>query len=205
VRRLWEGKEYETPNGKGEPMKVTIHPLPLQKRLNVWLTCSGGKERFAEAGAKGYNVLTALLFQQVEDLAEKVASYREARAANGHAGPGRVTLMLHTFVGADEKQVKEAVRQPFKDYLESSSDLWQAGDARLKDLSPRKKADMLEYAFERYYQKTALLGAQESCAKMVESVARVGVDEIACLIDFGLKRDVILRGLEDLDVLRRRR
>lgn len=205
VRRLWEGREYETPNGKGEPMKVTIHPLPLQKHLNVWLTCSGGKERFAEAGAMGYNVLTALLFQQVEDLAEKIASYRAARAANGHAGPGRVTLMLHTFVGSDEKAVKETVRQPFKDYLESSSDLWQAGDARLKDLSPRKKADMLEYAFERYYQKTALLGAHESCARMVESVTQAGVDEIACLIDFGLKRDVILRGLEDLDVLRRRR
>ena len=205
VRRLWEGREYESPNGKGEPMKVTIHPLPLQKQLNIWLTCSGGKERFAEAGAKGYNVLTALLFQQVEDLAEKIASYRAARDANGHAGPGRVTLMLHTFVGSDEKAVKDTVRQPFKDYLESSSDLWQAGDARLKDLSPRKKADMLEYAFERYYQKTALLGAQESCSKMVESVTRAGVDEIACLIDFGLKRDVILRGLEDLDVLRRRR
>ncbi len=204
VRRLWEGQEYVTPNGNGEPFKVTIHPLPLQKHLNIWLTCSGGKERFAEAGAKGYNVLTALLFQGVEDLAEKIAAYRKARAENGHAGPGRVTLMLHTYVGRDEKAVKEAVRQPFKDYLESSADLWQAGEARLKDLSPRKKADMLEYAFERYYQKTALLGAKESCAKMVETVARAGVDEIACLIDFGLKRDVILHGLDALDELRRR-
>src|SRR4030095_5765863 len=117
---------------------------------------------------------------------DKIAAYRQARIAAGHAGPGRVTLMLHTFVGADEQRVKEIVREPFKAYLESSTDLWQIGETRLKDLPPRKKADLLEYAFERYYQKTALMGAKHTAVKMVEAVTRAGVDEIACLIDFGL-------------------
>jgi natural product biosynthesis luciferase-like monooxygenase protein len=202
VRRLWEGEDYETPNGNGEVTKVKVHPMPLQKRLNIWFTCSGGQERFVEAGAKGFNVLTALLFQSVEDLAEKVAAYRKARVEHGHAGPGIVTLMLHTFAGPDEKTVKEIVREPFKHYLESSADLWQVGESRLKDLSPRKKADMLEYAFERYYQKTALMGAQATCAKMIEAVTRAGVDEIACLIDFGLPGKTIMQGLEYLDQLR---
>jgi len=202
VTRLWKGEEYETPNGNGVPTKITVHPLPIQKELNVWFTCSGGKERFVETGAEGFNVLTALLFQSVEDLADKIAAYRKARAEHGHAGPGRVTLMLHTFVGSDEAAVKETVREPFKRYLESSADLWQAGDSRLKEMSPRKKADMLEYAFERYYQKTALMGARESCTKMVEAVMRAGVDEIACLIDFGLPGNTIIQGLEDLDQLR---
>ena len=176
----------------------------MQKQLNIWLTCSGGRERFVETGGKGFNVLTALLFQSVENLAEKIAAYRHARAAAGHAGPGRVTLMLHTFVSLDEKTVKDTVREPFKHYLENSTDLWHVGEARLKDMSPRKKADMLEYAFERYYQKTALMGARETTARMVEAAARAGVDEIACLIDFGLPADTILAGLEHLDELRRR-
>jgi len=97
------------------------------------------------------------------------------------------------------------VREPFKRYLESSTDLWQAGEARLKDMSPRKKADLLEYAFERYYQKTALMGARESTARMVEAVARAGVDEIASLIDFGLPAKTIMEGLEWLDELRKGR
>jgi natural product biosynthesis luciferase-like monooxygenase protein len=203
VRRLWEGQPYETPNGNGEATPIKVHPLPLQKHLNIWFTCSGGKERFIEAGEKGFNVLTALLFQSVEELAEKVAAYRKAGAERGHTGPGVVTLMLHTFVGQDEKTVKETVRAPFKHYLESSADLWQVGEARLKDLPPRKKADMLEYAFERYYQKTALMGGLKTCTKMVQDVARAGVDEIACLIDFGLPGKTIMKGLEDLDQLRR--
>jgi natural product biosynthesis luciferase-like monooxygenase protein len=191
-------------NGNGEATEVTVHPLPVQPELNIWFTCSGGAERFGEAGGWGFNALTALLFQKVEELAPKIAAYRAARAAAGFAGPGKVTLMLHTFVGADEAAVKQTVREPFKRYLESSADLWQIGDARLKDMSPRKKNDMLEYAFERYYQKTGLMGSVESCAKMVEAVAAIGVDEIACLIDFGLPHDTIMAGLEHLDRLRRR-
>ena len=202
VRRMWRGEPFETVNGAGEKVAVTIHPLPLQPELNVWLTCSGGAERFGEAGAMGFNVLTALLFQSVGDLAEKIAAYRAARARHGHAGPGHVTVMLHTFVGTDERAVKERVREPFKEYLASSADLWQAGEDRLKDLPARKRADMLEYALERYYQKTALMGTPDSCRRMVEAVAAAGVDEIACLIDFGLPSPVILEGLETLDELR---
>lgn len=204
VRRMWSGQPYETTNGNGEKTQVTVHPLPVQADLNIWFTCSGGAERFGEAGSWGFNALTALLFQKTEELARKIASYRAARLAAGHLGPGKVTLMLHTFVGPDEATVKNTVREPFKRYLESSADLWQIGDARLKDMSPRKKADMLEYAFERYYQKTSLMGSTESCAKMVETVAAIGVDEIACLIDFGLPFDSIMGGLEHLDQLRRR-
>jgi natural product biosynthesis luciferase-like monooxygenase protein len=203
VRRMWRGEPFETTNGKGEPVAVTVHPLPLQPELNVWLTCSGGAERFAEAGALGFNILTALLFQTVDELAEKLVAYRAARARHGHPGPGHVTLMLHTFVGSDERRVKDSVRAPFKEYLASSADLWQVGESRLKDLSPRKRADMLEYAFERYYQRTALMGAPDSCQRMVRAVAAAGVDEIACLIDFGLATPLVIDGLEDLDELRR--
>jgi len=203
VRRLWRGDRYEGANGNGEKASLRVHPLPLQKELNVWFTCSGGPERFQEAGGAGFNIITALLFQKVEELAEKVASYRTARREAGHEGPGRVTLMLHSYVGADEAAAKETVREPFKRYLESSADLWQVGDARLKDLPARKKADMLEFAFERYYQQTALMGSVESCAKMVKTVHDAGADEIACLIDFGLPFQTIMEGMQHLDELRR--
>jgi natural product biosynthesis luciferase-like monooxygenase protein len=203
VRRLWEGEALEMRNGTDETVSVRIHPLPRQPTLSVWLTCSGGPERFVDAGERGFNVLTALLFQRVDDLSAKIAGYRAARAAHGHPGPGKVTLMLHTFVGSDEKGVRAAVREPFKQYLESSVDLWRAGESRLEDLSPRRRADLLEYAFERYYQKTALMGTPASCAAMIEAVRDAGVDEIACLIDFGADPAAIVRSLNHLDDLRR--
>jgi alkanesulfonate monooxygenase SsuD/methylene tetrahydromethanopterin reductase-like flavin-dependent oxidoreductase (luciferase family) len=111
--------------------------------------------------------------------------------------------MLHTFVGGDEATAKQTIRGPFKRYLESSADLWQASESRLKDLPPRKKADMLEYAFERYYQKTALMGSVESCVQTVKTLHKAGADEIACLIDFGLSTQQTLQGMEHLDAVRR--
>ena len=202
VRRMWAGEPYAGVNGKGERVSVTVHPLPVQKVLNVWLTCSGGGS-VSWRGEEAFNVLTALLFQSVEDLAEKIAAYRAARAKAGHAGPGRVTLTLHTFVGRDEKSVKETVREPFKHYLESSADLWQVVSERVSRHAAAQMADMLEYAFERYYQRTALMGARESTAKGVEACARAGADEIACLIYFGLPAKVIMEGMEWLDELRK--
>lgn len=203
VRRLWRGDLWETPNGLGEKTRITIHPLPRQRELRVWLTCSGGPERFVEAGARGFNVLTALLFQRLGDLADKIRAYREGRAAHGHPGPGTVTLMLHAFVGPDDASVRAAVREPFKRYLESSVDLWRAGTERLDDLSPRKRADILEYAFERYYRKTALMGTPAACTAMVRAASDIGVDEIACLVDFGVDADLVMASLHHLDHLRR--
>jgi len=203
VRRLWAREAVPFESGAGEKTAVQIYPLPRQERLAIWLTCSGGAERFVEAGEHGFNVLTALLFQSVEELGAKIGAYREARARHRHAGPGRVTLMLHTFVGESDAQVRQAVREPFKRYLESSVDLWKVGEARLDTMSPRKRADLLEFAFERYYRKTGLMGSPEACAKMASAVAAAGVDEIACLIDFGVDPDLTLASLQHLDELRR--
>jgi len=204
VKTLWAGESIETPNGVGEMNTLRIYPSPEKKDLDIWFTCSGGHERFVEAGERGFNVLTALLFQSVNELAEKIEAYREARARAGHPGQGQVTLMLHTFVGPDEESTKETAREPFKRYLESSVDLWKTNETRLDDLSPRKKADLFEFAFERYYRKTALMGTPSSCAEMVSEVRKVGVDEIACLIDFGVDEGKILEGLTYLGQLQRR-
>lgn len=203
IRKLWRGESVEFKNGLGDPTSIQIHPAPVQKDLNVWFTCSGGKERYVEAGKKGFNILTALLFQKTDELAEKITAYRDAWTRAGHPGHGQVTLMLHTYVGKDEDATKEKVRGPFKQYLESSADLWQVADsAKLKDMPERKRRDMLEFAFERYYQKTALMGSVESCQRIVCAVHAAGVDEIACLIDFGLEPETILEGLTPLSDLK---
>jgi natural product biosynthesis luciferase-like monooxygenase protein len=203
VKALWRGETITRPNGLGEPFDFRIYPLPRQKELTCWMTCSGGIERFREAGAGGFNILTALLFQTVDEMQPKLDAYREAWEAAGHEGRGHITLMLHTLVGEDEAETKETAREPFKAYLESSVDLWKGRSTRLEDLSERKYNDLMEFAFERYYRKTALMGTPESCTPMVQRLADAGVDEIACLIDFGAPEDAILDGMESLDRLRR--
>jgi 8-amino-7-oxononanoate synthase len=205
VQALWKGSPLTRANGKGEPIELQILPRPVQPQLPTWITCSGGIERFRQAGAIGANVITALLFQDVEQLTEKLEAYRQARAAHGFdPDTGHVTLMLHTHIGADEGTVRRAVEAPFKQYLADSVDLWRRGSVALHELSDRERESVLAFAFERYYRTSALFGTPDSTAAMVQQLRDAGVDEIACLIDFGLTDQQVLDGLAPLDALRAR-
>jgi natural product biosynthesis luciferase-like monooxygenase protein len=218
VRRLWRGEAISFPGPLGKPVEVRTLPRPVQKELPVWVTAAGNPETFEQAGRMGCRLLTHLLGQNIPDVAEKLRLYRMAWRAAGHAGNGHVTLMLHAFVGADEDEVRETVRGPMKEYLRSSIDLikqaaWsfptfvQRGAANGKtpveimDSAPLSEAEMdalLDHAFNRYYGTSALFGTPERCLALVAQLQTAGVDEIACLIDFGIATDTVLAHLHDL-------
>src|SRR5262249_23765675 len=150
------------------------------------------------------NLLTHLVGQKIEDLAEKIQIYRENWRRSGHSGDGHVTLMLHAFVGKDLESVRETVRGPFSNYLRTSVDLlknspWGFAPARLAagaqvqnrstaptQLTEDELSALVEHAFERYFENSSLFGTPEVCLQMVDKLRQIGVDEIACLIDFGV-------------------
>jgi hypothetical protein len=57
---------------------------------------------------------------------------------------------------------------------------------------------------ERYYREGGLLGTVAKAERTVERIRGIGVDEIACLIDFGVPTPDVLAALEHLGELRRR-
>jgi phthiocerol/phenolphthiocerol synthesis type-I polyketide synthase D len=122
VRHLWQGGTIEAANGVGEVRQLRAYPTPVQMELPIWLTAAGNPQTFIRAGEMGANLLAHILDQDEEQLAQKIALYREARAANGFdAASGVVTAMLHTFVGGDAARVREQARKPFCDYLRTTS------------------------------------------------------------------------------------
>ncbi|KAA8881970.1 aminotransferase class I/II-fold pyridoxal phosphate-dependent enzyme [Nocardia colli] len=205
VRRLWRRESISLPNGKGEQIEVRTFPPAVQPELPLWITCSGGIGRFEQAGELGANVLTALLFQDIDELRTKIEAYRKARAAHGHdPQTGHVTLMLHTFLDPDEQTVRRVVEKPFKSYLRDSVDLWRRGAEPLNNLSDAEQERVLDYAFARYFHTSALLGTPERAVELIDQLAAVGVDEIACLVDFGVDQSRVLGGLRHLADLRNR-
>src|SRR5207247_7780037 len=132
---------------------------------------------------------------------------------------GAVTVMLHSFVGASDDEVREAVRAPMKAYLRSSVGLikraaWtfptfrQAttgdnGDFTLDNLSEEELEAVLEFSFERYFETSGLLGSHDKCVGLLEELRKLDIDEIACLIDFVDDVDLVLGHLPALDEVRR--
>ncbi len=220
VRKLWRGDSVEVTNGAGQQVSVSTLPRPVQQELPIWVTTAGNIETYREAGRQGANVLTHLLGQSVDEVAEKVAAYRRAYKESGAAGRGQVTLMLHTFVGEDTDAIREIVREPMVNYLRSSASLvknfvssWTAyrgntgrtveadGDEFSK-LSAEDMDDLLNFAFERYFETSGLFGSEERCMDMLRAAYAADVDEIACLIDFGVDDDLVLQHLNDLSRVR---
>jgi natural product biosynthesis luciferase-like monooxygenase protein len=216
VRRLWRGEAVGFPGPNGEPVATRTLPRPLQPELPVWMTAAGSPDTWRRAGEIGANVLTHLLGQSLEELGERIESYRKARAEAGlDPEAGRVTLMLHTFVGDDADRVREAVRGPMIEYLRTSLGLikgfasaWTAfkrrsdgsavADLDLATLAPEELEGLLDYSFSRYFETSALFGTPERCAEMLGRVHALGVDEVACLVDFGVEADLALAHLPHL-------
>lgn len=209
VRKLWRGESVPRQSGSGKEIEVSIYPKPVQPELPIWITAGGAPETFIKAGELGANVLTHLLGQTLEDVAEKVSLYRTTLAEHGHdPSAGRVTLMLHTFIGQNKEAVREKIRTPFLNYLRSSVDLISSlfktlnWSIDLKKMSQQDADDLLVHAFNRYFESGALFGTPESCQQMTERLKEIGVDEVACLIDFGIDADSVLAALPALNSLR---
>ena len=209
VRQLWRGEAVRCRSGAGSDVAVKIFPQPVQPELPIWLTAAGNPETFRQAGAIGANVLTHLLGQNLDSLAQKIALYRQAWHGHGHGpGDGHVTLMLHTFVGEDVATVREHVRQPLLNYLKSSSDLVQqlvhslGHDNGVAALGEADMQSLWERAFERYFTTSGLFGTLDTCLEMIAQLKAIGVDEVACLIDFGVAVDAVLTSLSALHRLK---
>jgi natural product biosynthesis luciferase-like monooxygenase protein len=216
VKKLWRGDALPFPGPLGKEVSIRTLPRPVQKELPSWITTAGNPGTYRIAGEKGLRVLTHLLGQSKEELAGKIGVYREAWKAAGHPGDGYVTLMLHTFVAEDEEWVREMVRAPLKTYLRSSVSLIRdfaatfpalrkradGGDLDFRSLTGEEMDALLDYSVERYYETSGLFGSPAKCARLVNELALMGVNEIACLIDFGVETEAALSALKPLNALR---
>ena len=84
LRRLWRGEAVEFPTASGKPFAVVTQPRPVSAELPIWVTTAGNPDTWKEAGALGANVLTHLLGQTIEEVADKIVLYHAALRAAGH-------------------------------------------------------------------------------------------------------------------------
>src|SRR6185437_8008019 len=181
---------------------VKTLPRPVQTELPFWVTVAS-ERTWIRAGEAGANVLTAFS-SSLDELKESIQRYRRARMENGHdPRTGIVSLMLHTYIGSDEEQVHAIVERPMKNYLQTYINQFRpmVGD-NVVDPSAPEMQGLLDTVFERYFDYASLLGTPEKCAALIEQLASAGVNDLACLLDFGLDYETTMEGLHRLAALR---
>lgn len=209
LRRLWRGEAVAFPRADGSMHAVVTQPRPVQRELPIWVTVAGNPETWAEAGRLGANVLTHLLGQSIDTVAQRIGEYHAALRAAGHdPADFTVTLMLHSFLAEDRETAREIARGPMKDYLRAAAALvkqyaWEFPAFRrpagmtnpmaidLGTLTEEELDGILEFAFLRYFEDSGLFGSLDDAIARVEQLKAIGVGEVACLIDYGIAPDVV--------------
>ncbi len=206
IQRLWAGEQIAFPSVDGQAFPVTLLPKPLQPQLPIWVTVSGSPDTWGKAGEIGANVLTAM-GGAPEDLMPDINRYREARRQHGHdPRTGIVSVMMHTFIGEAESVVKATVKAPLSRYLQTfiAQDEVLSEDQTGMDagsISTRDRQELIDFAFERYFHESGLLGTPDHCDRMVARMQAAGVDDIACLVDFGVDHEAVRESLRHVSEL----
>jgi natural product biosynthesis luciferase-like monooxygenase protein len=217
IQRLWAGETIGFQGVDGTEAQVRVLPKPIQSQLPTWITIASSTESWIKAGEIGANVLTIIVKQPLEVLREKISLYRGSLARHGHdPASGQVAVMLHACVGPDNNAVREKVRGPLSHYFRSNLKQLDGYTELLAKLRTKSAAPDVQnltesdldavaaYAFERYFETSLLCGTPDKCSRLVDQLIEIGVDEAACLVDFGLGFEDVMESLQYLNILRER-
>ncbi len=209
VQKLWRGESLDFMAGAGKVANVKLFPQPMQKELPAWLTIVNNPETYQQAGKMGIGILTNLMGQTIQTLTENIAVYRQALIEHGHASlRGHVTVLLHTFVGEDLAEVRQTAKAPFCHYLQTTLSLLknialsQGITVDWENIDTHDRDYLLARVYQGYVENSALIGTPESCRPIVEQLLAIGVDEIACFLDFGIPTDAVMASLPFLNHLK---
>ncbi|AHC73997.1 ptzB [Candidatus Endolissoclinum faulkneri L5] len=198
-RVMWSGGSVRRRDGKGNDVEITSYPKPRQAAPGIWIAATGSVDTFYWAGRAGFNILTMVLGGSLEDVAERIKIYRVSRQEAGFdPATGRVTLMLHSYVDENRSRLLKRVRGPMTSYVRSALDLHVNTNIPEQTLDGEQRDQMADFAFERYLRSASLIGTPQDITEMLANVKKIGVDEVACLLDFGLPDKHALEGLSKL-------
>ena len=205
-RRLWRGESIERETTAGGAAVLELASRPVQPEAPVWISVVDDRELFAEAGRIGAGVLVHVLGQPLGELRDFVTAYRDAWRPSGLPARPHVAAVVHAYVAADGEDVVEIVRPAFASSLRTYASMWLgslvptgADDA---DLADRDFEFLAERAFARALESSALLGPAAVVADRLAALREAGVDEVGCLVDFGLERALVVEGIRRLAALR---
>jgi alkanesulfonate monooxygenase SsuD/methylene tetrahydromethanopterin reductase-like flavin-dependent oxidoreductase (luciferase family) len=206
VERLWtepavtfEGRYYRCQD-------VTVLPRPIQQpRPPIWMPANADLVSFRWAGEHGYNLMTVPWVFPYETTDAGLQAYREARAAAGHAGPGRIVAVYPCHVAETSAQAKVQAEDAWHRWRKLTE-----AERPLDHRSPEHGPRQARYSYEgTVADHRALFGDPQECIAGARWVIdRLGVTDMGLVFHFGgidphaARRAVELWGREVAPALR---
>lgn len=201
---LWSGQAVAFPDAQGRYFDLQV-PFPSERRIPLTMTVSNRVDQFVWAAKNRMGVLTHLLEQDIDQLARNIEAYRnewQLRHGGSDQAP-HVVLMVHTFISSTDEEARAAVHGHLQRYLETAvaalqSLLGLAGQG----MQGAVPSMLLEMAADKLIRNRSLICSGPTAADRLQRLYRIGVDEVACLIDFGPDTETVMASLERLSAVR---
>jgi alkanesulfonate monooxygenase SsuD/methylene tetrahydromethanopterin reductase-like flavin-dependent oxidoreductase (luciferase family) len=182
----FEGRYYRCPE---------VQPLPRpvqQPHPPIWVTASVDAESFRWVGAQGYDLM--ILPWLFPGTPEGVALYHEARAAAGHAGPGRVMAMYPSHIAETEAEARRHAEPAWNRWREFlAAEMKAAQASRPGKPPPVARTDYDFMVGERHVP----LGSVERAIGTVRWAASIGVTHLGLTLHFaGIDHAAALRAID---------
>lgn len=138
IGRVYEGLEIIEKFWQGEPFahqgkfwnfeKVEPWPVPVQKKIPVWVAASNSRESFEAAGHAGYHLMMNQYPMSFDSLVEKFGWYKDAWVAAGHDPNGiKALVAFMTYIADTEEEAIARAQGPLQEHVGALANLF-AGD-----------------------------------------------------------------------------
>jgi alkanesulfonate monooxygenase SsuD/methylene tetrahydromethanopterin reductase-like flavin-dependent oxidoreductase (luciferase family) len=180
IKRAWTQESFSFHGKFYHFDDIHLVPKPYQKPYPELRIAVNSADTFIESGTLGMPIFVATRLGDLTELAPNLRAYREAWAAAGHSGQGKVYLRVPVYVAASEKQ---ALEEP----EESVMHFYKYLGARIEASAVQEGARAIENRAERGQRLQNISYDEVIASKIVAGTPAMVADRLAQLQeDLGL-------------------
>ncbi len=189
------GKYYNFDN-------VSITPKPYQKPYPELRMAAASAETFPQIGELGFPIFVAVRQGPFSQLAESIKAYREAYAAAGHPGRGKVFLRVPAYVAETREKARAEARESLMGFFQYQAELGldsarrAGGEVSVQRLRRVERLQALTYD-EALATQVIIDDPDGFAARLREVEEEIGLDGILAELNCGgrIPQDRVLNAL----------
>ncbi|MYC30777.1 MAG: LLM class flavin-dependent oxidoreductase [Chloroflexi bacterium] len=163
--------------------ELCVLPKPFQRPHPPIRIAATTRDTFPSVGASGHNVISGLRGFDVNEVAEHMEMYHQAREESGHEGPGEVFLRVPIYVAeTDDEGISDPEESTMRSYRRLGGLFGTSAGAAGTTMSEerRERAERLaNVTYEDLLKDRLAYGSPDTVVeKLVQLRDRVGLDGI---------------------------
>jgi alkanesulfonate monooxygenase SsuD/methylene tetrahydromethanopterin reductase-like flavin-dependent oxidoreductase (luciferase family) len=176
LRRAWTQETFSFHGRFYHFDDICLVPKPFQSPYPELRMAVNSPDTFQQTGAQGMPIFVATRLGDLDELVPNLRVYREAWAAAGHPGQGKVYLRVPVYVAATERQAREEPQ-------DSVMHFYRYLGARIEASASQEGARAIENRAERGQRLMSIDYDDVLRSKIVVGTPAMVADRLAVLRD----------------------